>query len=44
MVFRNFRASDAMALATYYSIPILVGKSLLKKIESQKRISKLGEN
>lgn len=36
MVFRNFRASDAIALATYYSIPILVRKSLLKKIENQK--------
>ena len=32
MVFRNFRASDAIALATYYNIPILVRKSLLKKI------------
>ena len=31
MVFRNFRASDAIALATYYNIPILVRKSLLKK-------------
>ena len=36
LVFRNFRASDAIALATYYSIPILVRKSLLKKIENQK--------
>lgn len=33
MVFRNFRASDAIALATYYNIPILVRKSMLKKIE-----------
>jgi bifunctional DNase/RNase len=32
MVFRNFRASDAIALATYYNIPILVRKSLLKKM------------
>lgn len=32
MVFRNFRASDAIALATYYNIPILVRKSLLEKI------------
>lgn len=32
MIFRNFRASDAIALATYYNIPILVRKSLLKKI------------
>ncbi|MEX0861386.1 bifunctional nuclease family protein [Nitrosopumilus sp.] len=36
LVFRNFRASDAIALATYYSIPILIRKSLLKKIENQK--------
>jgi len=36
LVFRNFRASDAIALATYYSIPILVRKSLLKEIENQK--------
>jgi bifunctional DNase/RNase len=36
LVFRNFRASDAIALATYYSIPIIVRKSLLKKIENQK--------
>ncbi|EGG42188.1 hypothetical protein Nlim_0834 [Candidatus Nitrosarchaeum limnium SFB1] len=34
LVFRNFRASDAIALATFYSIPILVRKSLLKKIEN----------
>ncbi|MCV0401042.1 MAG: bifunctional nuclease family protein [Nitrosopumilus sp.] len=33
MVFRNFRASDAIALATYYNIPILVRKSMLKDIE-----------
>ena len=32
MVFRNFRASDAIALATYYNILILVRKSLLKKM------------
>jgi len=31
MVFRNFRASDAIALATYYHIPILVRESMLKK-------------
>ncbi|HSB84347.1 MAG TPA: bifunctional nuclease domain-containing protein [Nitrosarchaeum sp.] len=30
-VFRNYRASDAIALATFYSVPILVRKSLLKK-------------
>jgi bifunctional DNase/RNase len=33
MVFRNFRASDAIALATYYHIPILVRKSMLKEIQ-----------
>ena len=33
MVFRNFRASDAIALATYYNIPILVRKSMLKNIK-----------
>ena len=36
MVFRNFRASDAIALATYYNIPVLVRKSLLKKIQENK--------
>ena len=36
MVFRNFRASDAIALATYYNIPILVRKSMLKDIEKSK--------
>ena len=36
MIFRNFRASDAVALATYYSIPILVRKSMLKNIEKSK--------
>ena len=36
MVFRNFRASDAIALATYYNIPVLVRKSLLKKIQDKK--------
>ncbi|MDH3278929.1 MAG: bifunctional nuclease family protein [Nitrosopumilus sp.] len=36
MVFRNFRASDAVALATYYNIPILVRKSMLKKIQESK--------
>ena len=35
MVFRNFRASDAIALATYYNIPILVRKSLLKKMNPE---------
>ncbi len=36
MIFRNFRASDAIALATYYNIPILVRKSMLKKIQENK--------
>ena len=36
MVFRNFRASDAIALATYYNIPVLVRKSMLKKIQESK--------
>ena len=40
IVFRNFRASDAIALATYYNIPILVRKSMLKKIQE----SKTGKN
>ena len=36
MVFRNFRASDAIALATYYNIPVLIRKSMLKKIQESK--------
>lgn len=31
IVLRNFRASDAIALATFYNIPILVRKNLLKE-------------
>ena len=31
LVLRNYRASDALALATFYNIPILVRKSLLKE-------------
>ena len=31
LVLRNYRASDAMALAAYYTIPILVRKNLLKE-------------
>ena len=31
LVLRNYRASDALALAAYYNIPILVRKSLLKE-------------
>lgn len=37
MVFRNFRASDAIALATYYNIPVLVRKSLLNKLQENKK-------
>lgn len=36
IVLRNFRASDAVALATYYSIPIQIRKSLLEQAPSQK--------
>jgi len=31
MVLRNYRASDAIALATYYKIPILVRNNLLQE-------------
>jgi bifunctional DNase/RNase len=31
LVLRNFRASDAIALATFYNAPILIRKDLLKK-------------
>ena len=31
LVLRNHRASDALALAVYYNIPILVRKNLLKE-------------
>ncbi len=31
LVLKNYRASDAMALATYYNIPILVRKNLFKE-------------
>lgn len=30
LILRNYRASDALALAVFYEIPILVRKSLLK--------------
>lgn len=38
IVLRNFRASDAIALATFYKIPILVRKNILKesKFENSK--------
>lgn len=31
LVLRNYRASDALALAAFYKVPILVKKSLLKE-------------
>jgi hypothetical protein len=31
LVLKNYRASDAMALAAFYKIPILVRKNLLKE-------------
>ncbi len=31
LILRNYRASDAIALATFYSTPILIKKSLLKQ-------------
>lgn len=31
LVMRNYRASDAIALAAFYNVPILVRKSLLKE-------------
>ena len=34
MVLRNYRASDALALATYLGVPILVRTTLLKKMDS----------
>ena len=30
LVLRNYRASDAVALAAYYNIPIMVRKTLLQ--------------
>jgi hypothetical protein len=38
VVLRNYRASDAIALAIFYSVPILVRKSLLK--EPQRKAAK----
>ena len=32
LVLRNYRASDAIALATFYSAPILIRKDLLKEV------------
>ena len=31
LVLKNYRASDALALATFYTIPVLVRKNLLKE-------------
>lgn len=31
LVLRNFRASDAIALATFYNVPILIRKNLLEE-------------
>ncbi|MGB6464105.1 MAG: bifunctional nuclease domain-containing protein [Nitrosotalea sp.] len=31
LVMRNYRASDALALASFYNIPILIRKNLLKE-------------
>jgi len=31
LVMRNYRASDSIALASFYNVPILVRKSLLKE-------------
>ncbi len=31
LVLRNYRASDALALAVYYNIPILIRRNLLKE-------------
>lgn len=32
LVLKNYRASDALALATFYTTPILVRKNLLKEV------------
>jgi bifunctional DNase/RNase len=31
LILRNYRASDAIALAAFYSIPILIKKNLLEQ-------------
>jgi bifunctional DNase/RNase len=31
LILRNYKASDAIALATFYSIPILIKKNLLEQ-------------
>lgn len=35
-VLRNYRASDAIALAAFYSVPILIKKDLLQKFQKTK--------
>ena len=37
LVLRNFRASDATALAAFYNVPILVRKNLLKEKEEEQK-------
>lgn len=32
LVLRNYRASDAIALATYYHVPILIRKTMLEQV------------
>ncbi len=34
IILRHFRASDAIALASFYNIPILIRKNLLKEIST----------
>ncbi|QLH08270.1 bifunctional nuclease family protein [Candidatus Nitrosotenuis sp. DW1] len=36
VILRNYRSSDAIALATFYNVPILVRKNLLKEQEAKK--------
>lgn len=38
LVLRNFRASDATALATFYNVPILIRKNLLTEKEEKEEI------
>lgn len=33
MILRNYRASDALALAAYHGVPILLRRGLLKKVD-----------
>lgn len=43
VVLRNYRASDAIALALFYSVPILVRKSLLREPTPPKNSKKNGK-